>query len=59
MLLFFQDGSEMQIVIGAVISIVSLILFGAIQPFLDDKADKLATFAQVHLCEISLRLITA
>lgn len=47
MLLFFQDGSEMQIVIGAVISIVSLILFGAIQPFLDDKADKLATFAQL------------
>ena len=49
----------MQIVIGALISIVSLILFGAIQPFLDDKADKLATFAQVHLCEISLRRITA
>ena len=47
MLIFFADGTVLQIIIASLISMGAMILYGVNAPFLDDAADKLATFAQL------------
>ena len=47
MLIFFADGTVLQIIIASLISMSAMILYGVNAPFLDDAADKLATFAQL------------
>ena len=47
MLIFFRDGTDVQIVAASLISISFLVVYGAFAPFLDESADKLATFSQL------------
>ena len=47
LLIFFSDGTVMQIIVASLIAMVALILYDAFEPYLDDSADRLATFAQL------------
>ena len=55
MLIFFADGTVLQIIIASLISMGAMILYGVNAPFLDDAADKLATFAQLRRSSRCLR----
>ena len=45
--MFFKDGTAKQVMVGEFVAIGALVLYGGIGPFLDDSADRLATFAQL------------
>ena len=47
LLIFFSDGTVMQIIVASLLAMVALILYDAFEPYLDDSADRLATFAQL------------
>ena len=45
-----QDGTVFQIIVASLISILSMVIYGALGPFLDDSADAVATFCQLMTC---------
>ena len=45
--MFIADGSTLQIVFAACVSMSAMILYGVTSPFVNDDDDKLATFAQL------------
>lgn len=48
-LLVFVPAGILQIVVASLIAMAFMVIYGAVSPFIDPTADKLATFAQARL----------
>jgi hypothetical protein len=59
-LLVFVPAGILQIVVASLIAMAFMVIYGAVSPFIDPTADKLATFAQARLaCRAARFMIDA
>ena len=49
MLVFFADGTELQIIVASLIALASLYMYSKYRPYLDDNVDTLASMAQLMI----------
>ena len=49
LLVFFADGTQLQILVASLIALASLYLYSKYRPYLDDRVDSLATMAQLMI----------
>ena len=49
LLVFFADGTELQIIVASLIALASLYLYSKYRPYLDDRVDSLASMAQLMI----------
>ena len=49
LLVFFADGTELQIIVASLIALASLYMYSKYRPYLDDSVDTLASMAQLMI----------
>ena len=49
LLVFFADGTRLQIIVASLIALASLYMYSKYRPYLDDSVDKLAMMAQLMI----------
>ena len=49
LLVFFADGTQLQILVASLIALASLYLYSKYRPYLDDRVDSLASMAQLMI----------
>ena len=49
LLVFFADGTELQIIVASLIALASLYLYSKYRPYLDDRVDSFASMAQLMI----------
>ena len=49
LLVFFADGTKLQIIVASLIALASLYLYSKYRPYLDDRVDSLASMAQLMI----------
>ena len=49
LLVFFADGTNLQIIVASLIALASLYMYSKYRPYLDDNVDTLASMAQLMI----------
>ena len=49
LLVFFADGTRLQIIVASLIALASLYMYSKYRPYLDDSVDTLASMAQLMI----------